>query len=147
MDYAGFWIRFAAFFIDSIILTVLFVPIVSPVLFFGGFSTFSELMTSTTVKVDLSLFSFDLNLLVFVIKIAYFAIMESSSKQATLGKIILGIKVVREDGSRITLMRGIGRYLAKTLSAILYVGYIMAGLTAKKKALHDFVAKTYVVKK
>jgi uncharacterized RDD family membrane protein YckC len=74
--------------------------------------------------------------------------MESSSNQATLGKMAVGIKVTDEFGHRISFARTSGRHFAKYISAlILMIGYIMAGITQKKQALHDTIAGTLVVRK
>lgn len=76
----------------------------------------------------------------------YYAYMESSEKQGTIGKIALGIKVVDLDGNRVTFARATGRFFAKSLSALtLGIGYFMAGWTQRKQALHDMVAHCLVV--
>ena len=77
----------------------------------------------------------------------YFAILESSSSQATPGKMALGIKVTDMNGDRISFARATGRHFAKWLSSILLIGYIMIALTAKKQGLHDLLASTLVVLK
>jgi uncharacterized RDD family membrane protein YckC len=77
----------------------------------------------------------------------YEAAMESSSRQATLGKMALGLKVADEQGRRISFARATGRYFAKIISGmILLIGYIMAGFTARKQALHDMIAGTLVTR-
>jgi uncharacterized RDD family membrane protein YckC len=87
-------------------------------------------------------------LIIYAISIFYFAIMESSKAQASVGKMALGIKVTDLEGNRITFgksfLRAIGRLIS---SAIMYIGYIMAAFTDKKQALHDIIANTIVVKK
>ncbi len=85
----------------------------------------------------------------FVIGVAgswlYEALMESSSRQATLGKMIFQMKVTDLSGSRISFARATGRYFAKWLSGLtLFIGYIIAGFTERKQALHDMVAGTLV---
>ena len=78
----------------------------------------------------------------------YFAWLESGPKQATWGKRLLGIKVVDTKGKRISFARASGRFFAKFLSyLIFYIGFIMAGFTNRKRALHDIITETYVVKK
>jgi uncharacterized RDD family membrane protein YckC len=82
-----------------------------------------------------------------VVNWLYFALMESSSWQATLGKRAVGVKVINEQGSRVSFITATIRYIGKIVSgAILLIGYIMAAFTAKKQALHDMIATTYVVK-
>jgi uncharacterized RDD family membrane protein YckC len=83
-----------------------------------------------------------------VINWLYFTILESSPKQATLGKMALGIVVTDLNGNRISFGRANGRYWSKIISSmILLIGYMMAGFTEKKQALHDIMAGTLVVKK
>jgi uncharacterized RDD family membrane protein YckC len=78
----------------------------------------------------------------------YFTLLESSQKQATLGKMALGIVVTDVNGSRITFGRANGRYWSKIVSAlILLVGYLMAAFTEKKQALHDMMSGCLVVQK
>lgn len=77
----------------------------------------------------------------------YFAIQESSWRQATIGKHVMGLKVTDMNGERLTFLRATGRHFGKMLSsAILAVGYFMAGFTEKKQALHDILAGTLVVR-
>jgi uncharacterized RDD family membrane protein YckC len=77
----------------------------------------------------------------------YFAVMESSSKQGTLGKMVLKLKVTDLNGNRLGFGRATGRYFAKWINSFaLYVGWIIAGFTARKQGLHDFIAGTLVLK-
>ena len=77
----------------------------------------------------------------------YYALMESSKYQATLGKMAVGARVTDLEGNRISFARATGRYFAKIISGmILMIGYIMAGFTEKKQALHDMIANTLVIK-
>ncbi len=77
----------------------------------------------------------------------YEAAMESSSKQATVGKMALGLKVTDLEGRRISFPRATGRHFAKYVSGMaLLIGYIMAGFTERKQALHDMIAGTLVVR-
>lgn len=119
-NYAGFWKRFAAILIDGIILGV-----INGIL--GKLSTgYISILTSWV----------------------YYAVCESSSAQATIGKMVLGIKVTDLDGNRISFGRATGRYFGKMISAlILMIGFIMAGFTERKQALHDMIASTLVVNK
>jgi uncharacterized RDD family membrane protein YckC len=73
--------------------------------------------------------------------------MESSAWQATLGKKILGLKVTDLSGNRITFARASGRFFGKILSGmILGIGFLMAGFTARKQALHDILAGCLVLR-
>ena len=77
----------------------------------------------------------------------YFACQESCKYQATLGKRLLHIKVIGKDGNRISFARATGRTFARILSdQILRIGFVMAGCTHRNRALHDFIAETYVVR-
>jgi len=71
------------------------------------------------------------------------------NKAATPGKMVLSLEVVRTDGGKITWGLAIGRYFAKILSSwpTLWIGYIMAGLDDEKRALHDRICNTRVIRK
>jgi uncharacterized RDD family membrane protein YckC len=85
--------------------------------------------------------------LLVVAKWLYYALMESR-KGATLGKMILNIKVTDMSGNQISFGRASGRYFGKILSALTFcIGYIIAGFSQQKQALHDMLAKTLVVNK
>jgi len=79
----------------------------------------------------------------------YYAGMESSVYQGTLGKMALGLMVTDLEGRRITFGRASGRYFAKIISGLipLGIGYAMAGFTEKKQALHDMIASCLVLRK
>lgn len=78
----------------------------------------------------------------------YYAIMESSPKQATLGKMVLQISVTDNKGNRISFGRATVRFFAKIISIlILLIGFIMIAFTKKKQGLHDIIADTLVVAK
>lgn len=122
MEYAGFWRRFVAILIDGILLGII-----------GAILT-SQMDDSTAGTVSA------------LIGWLYYAGMESSSRQATIGKSLMGIYVVGLDGQRISFLRATGRYFAKILSALIFmIGYIMAAFTARKQALHDIIASTLVL--
>ena len=87
------------------------------------------------------------NIIGFIVAWLYYAFMESSSMQATLGKKALGLRVVDMDGSPISFWRASGRFWAKIPSGLLCaVGFIMAAFTDKKQALHDMMASCLVVR-
>jgi len=78
--------------------------------------------------------------------VLYFAGMESSASQATIGKMVVGLKVTDTDGGQISFLRALGRTAAKLLSGLfMNLGYILAAFTGRKQALHDVVAGTLVV--
>lgn len=118
----------------------------------GGIIAASQ-QPETTIKVIgiISVVAGSILLLVLIfltIGWLYYAIMESSTPQGTLGKMAVGIKVIDMQGNRITFARATGRFFGKIISKmILYVGFIMAGFTEKKQALHDIMADCLVVRK
>jgi uncharacterized RDD family membrane protein YckC len=84
----------------------------------------------------------------FVAQWLYFALLESSSWQGTLGKKALGLIVTDMMGRRISFARATGRHFAKIISGmILLIGYLMAGFTERKQALHDMIAGCLVFRK
>ncbi|MCZ6586408.1 MAG: RDD family protein [Alphaproteobacteria bacterium] len=78
----------------------------------------------------------------------YYASMESTAPQATVGKLFLGIYVTDLAGERLSFGRASLRYWAKVISTvILFVGFLMAAFTRHKQALHDIVASSLVLKR
>ncbi|MGV2289304.1 RDD family protein [Trinickia sp. YCB016] len=139
MRYAGFWKRFAARLIDTIVL-VLIGGIVGVAIAF--------VMIGGGVADQVGILKGLADLCGILFSWIYFAAMESSSKQGTLGKLALGIKVTDLEGRRISFGRASGRYFAMIISAlILLIGYFMAAFTKKKQALHDMMAGCLVVNK
>jgi uncharacterized RDD family membrane protein YckC len=127
--YAGFWRRVAAYILDGIIISIVLVPL-SLVL--------RDPEQQATVYYPVST----------AVSWLYFALMESSARQATVGKMALGMVVTDLDGNKIGFGRATGRYFAKILSAlILAIGFIMVAFTQKKQGLHDMIASTLVVKR
>ena len=137
--YAGFWKRVAASIIDNFLLGIVGAVI-------GGIigvaiGVGAGLEDSPALDVLINLFSIALGAV-------YFAWMHSSEQQASLGKMAVGIKVVRTSGERISFARGFGRHFATILSAIILgIGYLMAAFTGRKQALHDMICDTLVVDK
>jgi uncharacterized RDD family membrane protein YckC len=132
--YGGFWIRLVAYIIDAILLTFVV----------GGLGSILglNLMETDWERQD-PLF----NLLSVVIGWLYFALMESSERGATVGKMALGLRVVTSNGQRLSFMNATGRYFAKIISAIILgIGFLMIAFTDKKRGLHDMIASTLVIK-
>lgn len=129
-EFGGFWIRFVAVLADSAILFVVMLLILV-----GGVTALGE-DGAAMAGLAAWLFTF-----------LYWPVMHASGMQATLGKAMLGLRVTGYQGNRISFLRALGRELSKILSgAVLMVGYLVAGFTARKQALHDLVASTYVVR-
>ncbi|WP_374473288.1 RDD family protein [Arenimonas sp.] len=140
---AGFLRRFAAFFLDSLIVSGVFYT-----LYLVGFVLFALSMAGGGEPDEAMVMAgaLAMSLLYVLLSLAYYAGMESSSRQATLGKMALGIKVVDARGQRLGFGHAAGRWLASALSYLtFYIGFAMAGFTARKQGLHDLVANTYVV--
>jgi uncharacterized RDD family membrane protein YckC len=122
IEYAGFWQRFLAIFIDAVILSLATGAVVT-VTFGTGVA------------------------LGFVAPWLYEAVMMSSEWQATVGKRLMSIVVTDIYGKRLTFGRATGRHFAKYVSAFLLgIGFIIAAFTARRQALHDMIAETLVVK-
>jgi uncharacterized RDD family membrane protein YckC len=146
--YGGFWIRFVAFVIDGIIISIACIPVVMvlgamglvhhPTIIHGRFDE--------TDMAALIALSFTLRLVLAAISWLYEALLTSSTWQGTVGKKILNLKVIDEAGNRISFARATGRHFAKYLSSFLFIGFIMAAFTDRKRALHDIIAGTLVRK-
>lgn len=146
--YIGFWRRAVAFIIDSILVNIPPAVICGSLMIWQGAklgqSTEGAAANALITMVAIYILWQALSAVCYWL---YFALLESGEKQATFGKRIMGIKVIGKDGGRIGFGRATGRFFAKMLSYIIvYIGFIMAGLTNRKRALHDYIAETYVVR-
>ncbi len=143
-QYIGFWYRVLAYIIDGFLINIAAGIIGLFVGFVFGFLMALNGMSEADIEAVAGLLGGVIGLLVGWL---WFAISESSSWQASLGKKILGFKVVDANGQRLTFGRATGRYFVKILSGILLcIGFIMVAFTQKKQGLHDKIANTYVVK-
>ena len=126
MTYGGFWIRFAARMVDGILFLAVTVLLVAA----GGFGMGGIL----------------LRLVVYPIAIAYETYFVGHYG-ATLGKMACGLKVVRSEGQTVSYGRAFGRYWASLLSSMIFlIGYIMAAFDSEKRALHDRICDTRVIR-
>ena len=122
--FAGFWRRVAACIVDALVLLI---PLIGIHFALGAHPNIASLLN-------------------IVLGLVYYAGLHSSHMQATVGKRAFGIKVTDLEGKRIGIGRAIGRYFATWLSMIiLFIGFVMAGLTPRRQALHDMICKTLVV--
>lgn len=151
--YAGFWLRFVAHMIDMIIIGIVSFVILIPLLGVLGLAAFMgnshEAFDGETPGFIVAMVSTYLvfGLAILACSWLYFALMESSAKGGTLGKMAIGIMVTDMTGNRISFGRATGRYFAKILSQmILMIGFLMAGFTQQKQALHDILAGCLVVR-
>ena len=129
-EFGGFWIRFLALLADSAIVFLVMVLIIA-----GGATVLGEDMVPLAA------------LAAWLFAFLYWPVMHASSPQATIGKAMLRLRVTGYQGNRISFLRSLGRELSKILSsAMLMLGYLVAAFTARKQALHDLVASTYVIR-
>ncbi len=155
-NYAGFWLRFVAAIIDGIIIgvvqTFIFVPLLAAVGL--GFASgaenmdFSDPEQAAGMMASIAALMGGYWILTICIQVLYSTFMESSKFQATVGKLALGLIVTDLSGTKLDFSKALVRNLCKIISNFtLFIGYIMAGFTEKKQALHDMIASTLVVKK
>ncbi|WP_096202676.1 RDD family protein [Bacillus sp. FJAT-45350] len=134
--YAGFWMRFWAFSLDSIVVFSLNGILVYPILRMLG------LMESTV-------WAFSVNsVLTGLVAFLYFALLTKYFSQ-TLGKRVLGLKVIGKDSERLSwsaiiFREGIGRFIIQVF-ALMYLLYLVVAFSKDKQGIHDMIADTYVV--
>jgi uncharacterized RDD family membrane protein YckC len=148
--YAGFWLRLVAFLIDLIVLYFVGTIITLPFIASMGLRGIMRGRMPMSPEEWMPLMGAFIRLILIrtVLNWLYYALLESSAWQATLGKKALGLEVTDLEGRRISFGRATGRFFAKMISAlILWIGFIMAGFTEKKQALHDMIAGTLVIRK
>lgn len=144
--YGGFWRRFWALVIDSMLIYVVTLPVKLAIGLPWAFrmrdvSSFDPEQMGSLIGAGLLL-----NSATFVLTWGYVAWMHSSERQATLGMMALGLKITDQDGRRISFARATGRYFASLLSAFtLGIGYLIQPFTARRQTLHDMLAGTLVL--
>lgn len=156
-NYAGFWLRFVAIIIDGIIISILQSVVIMPIFAMLGFGfattsgfDFNNVSEEDVVGMAVAFIAAVSAIMTvsFVIQTLYFSLMESSKHQATVGKMALGLKVTDTNGDKLDFVKALLRQLGKIVSGMIFlIGYIMAGITDKKQALHDMIAGALVVKK
>ena len=125
--YAGFWRRYAALSVDSVLLIVVML---------------------LAIAADIDVMGSMVNIVLSLAGLIYYVAMESSPMQATVGKMLVGIYVTDTDGDRISMLRSLGRTAAKIVSAIpLYIGFLIAAFTGRKQGLHDMIAGCLVLRR
>jgi uncharacterized RDD family membrane protein YckC len=129
--YAGFGARMVAAFFDGLLIAFFYeiIKLLFKSLYTGNSDVYSGLIS----------------LIEFITSWLYCTISESSEYQATPGKRALGIKVVGYDRKKISFARANARYFSKILSCIFFIGFLVAAFHRKNQALHDIIAKTYVM--
>jgi uncharacterized RDD family membrane protein YckC len=149
--YGGFWIRFVARVIDGVLLFIVSLIIGIPLGLvmggaaagIGGFGNNPAAAAAALPAIIGALAIRSLiNMAVAVSYEAYFV----STRGGTLGKLALGLKIIRADGSGVPVGLAVGRYFASILSSLTFlIGYIMAGFDSEKRALHDRICDTRVI--
>lgn len=140
--YAGFWIRFVAKFVDWIIMMII------SVLINFAFGTFTPMAMNNPENITATMLPSILAMLLQWSIMFFYVIWFVGKHAATPGKMICGLKIVTPQNGKVTYMRAFGRCFAEILSGItLYIGYIMAGFDSEKRALHDRICATRVIKK
>jgi uncharacterized RDD family membrane protein YckC len=153
--YAGFWLRLVAYIIDGVICGLTFVILLVPLFILTGAGTaLSKISSGEDISEDVATFVglgfvFGFLGIIFLVSWLYYALSESSSWQATLGKKMLDLKVTDLSGQPISFGRASGRFFARIISHLipLGIGYILAGFTEKKQAIHDMIASCLVLRK
>jgi uncharacterized RDD family membrane protein YckC len=141
--YASFWLRFAAYLIDTFIVSLVFVPVV---LVLGIVLAASSDSRDDATAELIQAVNMVINLVSIVATWLYSSLLESSSWQGTVGKKLIGLRVTDLNGSRISFGKATGRHFGKILSSLIcLVGFIMAAFTEKRQALHDQLAGTLVL--
>ncbi|HKS80277.1 MAG TPA: RDD family protein [Candidatus Acidoferrales bacterium] len=151
--FAGFWLRFVAWIIDEIILCFGVVILFLVVLAFIGIGTFQSVFENVDNASEFLPFSIVFGMIVAILgailgQWLYYAWMESSSHQGTVGKIALGLVVTDLQGRRVSFARATGRFFSRIITRLTFgIGYIIAGFTERKQTLHDMIASCLVLRK
>jgi uncharacterized RDD family membrane protein YckC len=147
--YGGFWMRFLARLIDGVLLFIVGLVIRIPLgLMMGGAALTmnrNDPAAGLAMVPALIAASGVATILQIAVAVAY-EVYFVSTRGGTLGKIALGLRIVRADGGPVSMGLAVGRYFAQWLSAfILFIGFIMAGFDPEKRALHDRICNTRVI--
>ena len=149
--YGGFWLRAGAYLIDQIALFLVRLPLELALRAYVFWETFQLASGSTPRPFWQSqgvLIAYGLYFILFLlISLAYYVFFVGRYG-ATPGKMALKLRIVRSDLAKVSYLRALGRYFAQGLSGtLLYIGYIMAGFDSEKRALHDYLCDTRVIKR
>ena len=154
VEYGGFWLRFIAYLIDGVVMSLGVILVLIPLIFLTGLGALLSQIHPQEELSDAGIFLiigviFLLATVSLAVTWLYHALMESSEWQATVGKKALGLVVTDMAGRRISFGRATGRHFAKILTNMVpaFIGYIMAGFTEKKQALHDMIAGCLILRR
>lgn len=141
-NYAGFWIRFLALFIDNIIISFAMLPF-NMVLQFSGLSSAAKGQPPAMPSVSTLLLYV---VIAVVIPWLYFSLQESSAKMSTIGKRVCGLVVTDLNGQQISFGKATARFLVSNISYLtLGIGFVIAAFTQKRQTLHDIMVGTVVI--
>lgn len=142
---ADFGSRLGAILIDTVIMTVVILA------FFGIFVGLVFVATEQGAQDPSPAVIFGGIMLYFfgpsILVITYQALWESSGRQGTPGKLLVGLQVVTINGDKLSFWNAVGRNAGRILSSIMMIGYLMALFTDRKQTLHDMIAETLVIYK
>lgn len=124
VEYAGFWLRFAALLVDGVVLTVV------------------------NIIIDIAIDAFVTSLLIQMATAALYSIgFWVAADGQTPGKMLVGVRVTMVNGESLELGPAVLRYLGYFASTLLLgIGYLMVAFTPQKRGLHDYIAGTVVVR-
>ena len=135
MYYGGFWARFFAYLLDFVVLMFVLIPVV----FLFGTPSVDPVTGATSYRLS--------EFVAFPIFLAYFVGFEGSARQATLGKMAMGLIVTDQSRARLSYLHALGRFFAKFISLFVFlIGFVMVAFTERKQGLHDMVARTLGVR-
>ncbi|MBP7243487.1 RDD family protein [Amaricoccus sp.] len=143
-NFGGFWVRAAARLIDGLLMFAVNMLLSMPVIFSS--MNLKNLGPQETPPPQFFVVTCLSYLLMFAVQ-AFYEIYFIVRKGATPGKMVLKLRVERADGSRLTVGRATGRYFATMLNGFtLGIGYIVAAFDVEKRALHDHICDTRVIR-
>jgi uncharacterized RDD family membrane protein YckC len=135
MFYGGFWRRLSAFLIDSLLIGIVYflmLIILSPELRTGG-SVSDQIIGISTLSTIIA------GPLYWTVSIGKWG--------KSFGKLALGLKVVRVDGSQVSYLRAFARFCAYSLSYLTWgIGFLIIAFNRKKRGLHDYICDTVVIR-
>ena len=154
VEYGGFWLRFLAYLVDGAVILIGICVVAIPLVFLTGLGAY---LSNINPEQDwnengawaIIAVIFLLATASLVVTWLYHALMECSEWQATVGKKVLGLVVTDMEGRRVSFWRATGRHFAKIVTNMipLLIGYILAGFTDKKQALHDIIAGCLILRR
>jgi uncharacterized RDD family membrane protein YckC len=154
VEYAGFWLRVLAYVIDNAVIGAGIIVVLILLIILTGLGGLLSRIRSAEDMNDLGFFLiigliFLAATVSLIVTWLYHALMESLEWQATVGKKVLGLVVTDMAGRRVSFGRSTGRHFGKIVTNMVpaLIGYLMAGFTERKQALHDMMAGCLVLRR